>query len=315
MLRIRLMPLMVLVTVACSSGDGSKFGAGGGDKDQSASKDEAGGKLVVEHKAEEGTANATASNEEEANVPLIVSGAYLVCVDAAGSGSGDLAVGCDLTDKKDNKPIALKSIAKVGEVVSWKATLPADAKGVTVTIKENADPKDGEPQALLLFAGGTAADRRAVADESVARLDLKPKVDLKDVDFFAAKVKDAKPGAENKTITKDAVATTPVTPTDNPSLDPAADQDKDAVLNGDDKCDNTPPGAVVWTADKVAKLGDASMNKWIGCSGGEYGDIDDADHDKVPDIFDKCPTTPLGETVVTTEGDGRRGCAVEESPR
>lgn len=311
MLRHCLIPLSILLA-GCNTGASGFGGSSAKGQDKDAAK-------TVEHRVgDESGSTATATTppvEDEASAPLIVSGAYMTCADAKvpDSETADLAVGCNLSDKKTDKPIALKGLVKDDGSWSWRATPLADAKGVTVKVEENKSPKDDEPQALYLFSGGDAGTRRAFADGTVAQLDVPFKEKVDGVDFFAATLKDAKAGADNKTRTKGPVDAGSSS-SDNPTLDSTGDEDKDGVLNGEDRCDNTAAGAPIWTRDKVTKANDSSLEKWIGCSGGEYNDRDDADHDKVPDVFDKCPATPIGETVIKTENDPRRGCATGETP-
>jgi uncharacterized protein YkwD len=73
------------------------------------------------------------------------------------------------------------------------------------------------------------------------------------------------------------------------------------VPNGQDLCSHTPPGAKVWKS-----------GQWIGCSGGQYKNVDDVDRDNVPNTKDACPNTPIG-TPVYTSGPSA-GCPVNNNP-
>lgn len=94
--------------------------------------------------------------------------------------------------------------------------------------------------------------------------------------------------------------------------DPDGDDDKDGVVNGQDKCPHTPPGAHVdgdgcprdSDRDGVPDYMDQCPNTSPGARVDVRGCVRDSDRDGVLDDADDCPNTPQGATVT------RRGCWV-----
>jgi len=98
----------------------------------------------------------------------------------------------------------------------------------------------------------------------------------------------------------------------------AKDSDKDGVKDEEDKCPNTPRGAVVDASgcpvdtdgDGVPDGLDQCPNTPKGATVGSRGCTSDSDADGVPDGIDKCPGTPAGTVVDATgcpkdtDGDG-----------
>ncbi len=316
--------------VALSLAVASCSGASGFSSDSKAEKKDE--KKVVETK-DDGKPEDLGAAEEEASVPLIVAGAYLLCDDAAVPTGKDaeLAVGCRLANKTDGKNVDFDRITKAPP--KWTSG-SAEKDGVAVAVDIPATAGETDPQALFLFTGGDASSRRAVADGAEAQLSLDLKENVSDFKGYAVAIKDAKPGEANKTKTSGpsaqapASTTTPpvkdvtepaeegIITTDDPSLPPGEDLDKDTVNNGDDRCDNTPVGANIWTAAKVTASGNPDNSRWLGCSGGQYSSDDDSDLDGVPNVYDRCDATPKSEVINVDIGaaSARRGCAPSETP-
>lgn len=248
-------------------------------KDQTTdAKDAKDGKIVVE---------APKEHPAVADVPLIVSGAYLACADDE-AGVDETAVTCRLADKETDKSITL---TEIGTEWTWSA-LPQPSDDVTVK-------NDG---ARFAFAGGDAAKRKAFADSTVVLLNGKLKAPVKDFEFFGSKVADAKPGGTKATFTGSAAlpanqGSGPNSAQATPTFPPGQDRDKDGVSNEGDKCNNTPDKMPVW-----------ATGAWMGCGQGEFLDADDGDLDGVANVSDRCVNTPYGRTVDKTSGSARRGC-------
>jgi len=104
-----------------------------------------------------------------------------------------------------------------------------------------------------------------------------------------------------------------VPPVETPATPPITlDQDGDGVVDGQDKCPNTPPGAEVDLKgcpvdndkDGVPDFRDDCPNSPAGIKVNSRGCSPDMDKDGVPDSADKCPNTPAGVKVDAT------GCPV-----
>ncbi len=96
---------------------------------------------------------------------------------------------------------------------------------------------------------------------------------------------------------------------------PEGDEDKDGIINAQDKCPGTIAGAVVWH--------DQQDGKWRGCGANQSPvplpvPIDpsaDDDGDSVANKSDHCPATPHGAVIWQEQENGQwRGCATGQTP-
>jgi hypothetical protein len=216
--------LLVLVSLwGCANGN---FSSGGnGETKPSSTQDEADGDEL--------------GQEEAADKPASVSGAYLTCAEQTSSSDDDVSYGCSLANETTQKPIPLAGIATQWK---WRAVAPAGSPAtLEIQVTEQSTP---DVQVIYRFSGAGAVTR-AYAEVTQIALDATLKEPLAGFDGFRKKLQE--------TLT---------TTLSNP-IDVGPDADGDRIPDSEDLCSNTPAGAYAHPD-----------GEYVGCSAGQYRDAD-----------------------------------------
>lgn len=260
------------------------------------------------------TDESSGNEDEEADPPEVVTGAYLTCDDTNDAASDEVSYGCNLS-KSNGKAINLPDIASKWK---WQAVPPANSEHKVKLIDRS---EDGD-RAVFLFSGGGKTDLRRFAQDTQVGLSLSLKKDVPGYRPFRSKISDASaPGALGQSSAGSGQGAANDTKLKLPEASPASgtvtggaepiklpelpasipDRDKDGVADSDDLCNDSPPGSTVW-----------KDGEWRGCSGGEYKDVDDLDRDHVSNTVDICPSTPANMPVDLDPASPTYGCGATE---